>query len=584
MLSAREKKKTARVEQKSSALRAHLIWGTCSEVRALKTPNQTRDIVLTPSASSLKAKTVTLRIAHMKDRCINLGLVGRKINSIFCHDQFFVMSQFECSDNTRSARFALSLITEYSQQNISRILTLLDLLSLVSWSPFWDVPSKESFSLVCDLLCFSRFAVLNLVISFAKSVGIWPDVLLILVELGSIVLLSDLLESQRLYNLSILFISLEFVSVFWGGERRRQRRLWVHNATFRISELRRNPFNRSSRRSLLLPLLEERRDPRFAEEAPHGEISPVRSHTEILKISEWISSCFVDVIPEAPGQEIEGTKMHVHCIFHITSSTNTTLVFLHQFGGGAFTWHALLSKFSEEDSFNLVAFDRIAHGLTFFSQSLTPAYQSAIIRDDFDSTMVDKVLDSLFKGPASTNVVFVACGGAGARVALDYIQLSGKHKVKGIVLISPYGLAKSDGFPSLLKSVATAQVGRALAVSMARSEVSEVIPRRSWDNRRVPDAVLQAYRESVETPGWEDSMLSLLQRPIKGTVPDPGCRVLILCGDNDHLQESPSEYLDLREKFLSETSFIVLNQCGASPQEEQPITVCEQIRAFVDIL
>ena len=505
------------------------------------------------------------------------------------------MAETGCTDSFKSLHFAVSIAFHCIQQSFARILSIFDVLVLVSWGPIWSDPSNESFWLLSDILCYSRFLVVNIALSYASSGGIWPDALLLLCQVGSIGLLLDIVSSRCVLYVSMIFTSLEFIVVFWSGERRRQRRMWIHNATFRISTLSRNPFHRSRRRSLLLPLVQRQEANEGKARYKEGDVSPLRGELNIVKVNKSLSSSFVDIIPKVSGHSADRRIVHVHCLYRMRGNAPRTIVFLHQFGGGTFTWQTVMAELSErEKSFNLLAFDRVAHGMTFFSSDpldtgrdeSTPVseevitFQDAVNMADFDSSLIDLSLDQLGCSGSESSLFFVASGGAGAKVALDYVENNPRRKVDGIALISPYGL-KTDGFPSVLKAVATAQVGRALTMSMAMSEVTGVIPRRSWQSRNVPKPLLEVYRASIETPEWEDAMLNLLQRPIKGTYKDPQCPVLLISGEFDHFVESPDEYENLSQIFSSLHSWVVIPKCGAAAQEESPSQVCDQLLDFI---
>ena len=501
------------------------------------------------------------------------------------------MALFGCAENARVVHFAVSLIAELSLQNFARILSVVDVLTLVSWSPILSEPSTEEFRSISDFSCYFRFVVVNITTFFSKSPGVWPDSLLALTQIGSVVLLYYAISSAYLFDVSLLFILCEFSAVFWSGDRRRQRRSWIHNASFRISRLARNPFSRSTRRSLLLPLVKADESPR---DIAGRSLSPTRetNATAAVQVNGNLVSAFVDIIPEVSGYKAEKRVVHVHCMYRFRNRAPVTVVFLHQFGSGTFTWHMLMTELAERANFNLLAFDRVGHGLTFSSElietsedmtpisedlSLVTHFQDAVNKPSFDSSLIEQILKFLGQ---TQPLVLVSSGGAGARLAIDYAAM--RPFVKGVVLIAPYQL-RTDGFPSVLKSVATAQVGRALTVAMARSEVCDVIPRRSWGSGNIPAPLLQAYRESADNPGWEDAMLNLLQRPIEGSVQDPHCPVLIISGQEDHFVESAEEYSEIAKEFEN-SSLIQLRHCGAAPQEEVPNQVCGHLIAFVSSL
>jgi pimeloyl-ACP methyl ester carboxylesterase len=483
--------------------------------------------------------------------------------------------------------FSFVFLRDLIQKILPRIFTILDLFVLCSWSPVWVSPAHEPAIDIIDLICYLRVILLNLVCTFSKSTGIWPDLISIVAIGGSFFLLSDLTFNNFYWYVSCFVLTMEFVTLFWSPNRRRQRKLWTHNATFRISQFRRNPFQRSIRRSLLLPLI--RRD-------QHEEITEQNVESNMVQIINGLSSAFTDIIPEISGHNAEKRILHVHTLSSLKTDAKTTIIFLHQFGSGSFTWQSIMVDLSRKTNFSLLSYDRFAHGLTFASEpidngsedstpvgedlSLVVHFGDAVTRPDFESWTFTKILENT---SVDTQIVLVSAGGAGARIALD---VASRHtdRIRKLVFVSPCWM-KTDGIPSVLKSVTSAQVGRALVVSMAKSEVTEVLPRRSWHRQPIPPQLLDAYQKSVEVHGWEDAMLNLLRRPLVGEelrIPDVVSRIpcLLILGENDHLRSDPREYTDFASKFQQAT-VETIKDCGASPQEERPEEVSRIIMKFV---
>jgi pimeloyl-ACP methyl ester carboxylesterase len=250
----------------------------------------------------------------------------------------------------------------------------------------------------------------------------------------------------------------------------------------------------------------------------------------------------------------------------------------------------------------MIAYDQVAHGMTFADpnpirgdEDATPHgedlskvvhFSDAIHRDDFDLELIDDLVPIATSSHAHQlfpQVIFVTCGGTGARIAFDYITSSSrKFSVKGVVFVSPY-LIETRGVPSVLRSVASASVGRALVVSMAKSEITQVIPRRSWEARDIPTEIQDAYHKTAEIPEWEDSILSYLRRPIEVPFHPPrlACKSLVIKGEFDHWVTSDHEY----EKFASAIGCHIpvatIQKSGSWPQEEQPATLASLIYQFV---
>ena len=497
------------------------------------------------------------------------------------------------SECCQGSKFACVFLKDVFVQLGVRIVSIIDLLCLCSWSPFWNIPKSEPLFGVADLVCYMRFICVNIARSFSQSTSIWPDLLVGISQILSAVLLTDVLMDSLLTYISLFVIVLEFVLIVFSSERRRQRNLWSHNASFRISSLRRNPFQRSIRRSLLLPLL----NPARRRGSKPEIVSP---DPNLVHVDDEILSNFVDIIPEVQGHNPEKRILHVHCLFAVKPQVSaTTVVFIHQFGSGAFTWQSVMADLVNKTT-NLVAFDRVAHGLTFASDpivdgpkhefiDITPSdddmrvtvnFSDIVASQSFDVDMIDTVLRELQAG--SEHLILVACGGAGARIATEYAS---RHQVKGIILVSPY-LIETDGVPSVLKSVASAQVGRALLVSMAKSEVTDVILRRSWESRDIPPSLVDAYKKAVEVPGWEDAMSNLLRRPASpvswsSLIPSIACPVLVIGGEKDHFVASLNEYASLATRF-QKGRFVTVPNTGASPQEEKPHETSSLISSFIN--
>jgi pimeloyl-ACP methyl ester carboxylesterase len=492
------------------------------------------------------------------------------------------------SSSSSCIQFTLLLFTELVSQNFLRVVTIFDFLLLSTYSPVWDYPSQEPMAPILDGLSFIRIVFANVIFTFRRSSGIWPDVAISLITGLSVFFVYNLVFSWSLFLMSITVVSCEFASCFWSADRRRQRRLWVHNAEFRIATFRRNPFQRSNRRSLLLPLLASN-SPAAPQAVPPSPT--LASQKNIVPLNEHLVSTFTDVIPHVEGYRAEKKVLHVHSIQSTVAVSNDCVVFLHQFGSGAFTWQSVMSELAGSSA-SLVAFDRVAHGMTFpdqhaiveYVEDATPHgedlsqvvhFNEAIQSEEFDSTLVDELV-------GDKSVVFVSCGGSGARIALLYTR---KHpeRVRGMVLISPYGINSAGGVPSILKSVASASVGRALIVSMARSEILQVIPHRGWHSPNIPEKVLDTYARSVEVPGWEDCMLGYLERPATevDVCVQPHVPCLIVEGEYDRCRDSSEEYVLLKNKMGQHVQSVSIPEVGAWPQEEKPKEVGEIINQFL---
>jgi pimeloyl-ACP methyl ester carboxylesterase len=505
----------------------------------------------------------------------------------------------ECGKGTR---FAFELIFEYLAQSFVRICSLIDLLLLISWSPVWSIPTNEPLAAVSDSLCYLRFASLNLARSFRTSTSIWPDALVVVVCTLSLVALSDILFDSRLYWTSLIIIGLEMASSVLAAERRRQRKLWNHNATFRISQFQRNPFQRSIRKSLLRPLLKQRQtDDAGVQTINDVEIGNGSAHD--VRLDDRLISSFLDIVPEVRGANSEKRILHVHCLWSALprpeGAPKVTVVFLHQFGSGSFTWQSVMAELCDlMPSADLIAFDRVAHGLTFPSDPLMPderplvdvtpvgdeeivKFTDVVCSSEFDIEMTDSVIESRTQNDRSP-IILVSCGGAGGNLAISFTTKSAhKNRVAGVIVLSPHS-TRTDGIPSVLKSMASAQVGRALLVSMAKSEVSDVLLRRSWDSRDIPSSLTEAYKRAPEMPLWEDLMINLLRRSQSSASDTKSirCPVLVVQGDQDHFLTDPDEYIKWANEFPNARAANIPG-CGASPQEEKPHETVSLINDFI---
>jgi pimeloyl-ACP methyl ester carboxylesterase len=213
-------------------------------------------------------------------------------------------------------------------------------------------------------------------------------------------------------------------------------------------------------------------------------------------------------------------------------------------------------------------------------------FSDAIHRDEFDLDIVDDLV-CLASDPQTAQkpeLILVTCGGSGARIALDYMKSDSQSRcvVKGVIFVSPY-LLESRGVPSVLRSVASASVGRALVVSMAKSEITQVIPRRSWEAKSIPKEITGAYEKTAEIPEWEDSILGYLRRPVEVPFHPPTltCKSMVIKGEFDHWITSEYEYERFASSIGSALSVATVHRSGSWPQEEQPATLASLIYHFV---
>ena len=450
-------------------------------------------------------------------------------------------------------------------------------------------------------------------------------------------------KQQILFSLIFQALILsEFITLFGHADRVRARQVWQHNATFRFprskfSLKKMNPFRKAARKDLLLPLIshpdqadspiakrsEGRRSKWSPINAPSHLVSPTssdqRSEVHLGEEDIWTfhdkeefmsaeatprrseqlrEATTVAVSETLASSMVDISDLHVHCLVSRKAASRPSklqILYLHQFGSGAFTWQPVMSRVAcaSDREIDQIAFDRYGHGLTVsksqhFPHLPTNLFTAASIIPQLLPQLAADSLSQKDTSTSSPSLIVVAAGGYGARLAFE---LSSVIHISGLILISPSAF-ETNGIPSILRSISSTSVGRALTLSMARTEIASVLPKQGWSSYSDPrfNQLIDAYRKSVQVPEWEDAIVNMLQNcreEIDLMAPDSenddsvsvSCPAIILFSDSS--ESTRMEMAALRSRYFPSALLVPVPETGSSIQEQRPEFVANYIVQFI---
>lgn len=255
---------------------------------------------------------------------------------------------------------------------------------------------------------------------------------------------------------------------------------------------------------------------------------------------------------------VDGTRLRL-----IDTGRGPAVVFIHGLAASTYSWRHQLEPVLQ-DGYRVVAFDNRGFG---FSDHPDSGYANA----DY-AHLVVALLDSLGIGDAV--LVGHSMGGA---IAAE-VALTAPDRVRGLVLIDPAGYgplgARLAGWP-LVRDIAVSFISRATAAATLRLCFA--------DPRRLTDADVDQYYAPLAAPQSRAALRNVLRAfrfdALRGRVAQLQAPTLILWGARDRW--IPFRAAADLAGDLPRAAFVLVQDAGHNPQEEQPAEVNRQLTAYL---
>ena len=416
----------------------------------------------------------------------------------------------------------------------------------------------------CDFLivgnpALARIAAIHLVFLFRQSGSLLPDAAISLAATLNILAMIDvtLPFPCGVDLVQALFILAETVAFLFGRERIRQRR------------------RRNFQPKLREPLLPNVRPP-----------SALDGNDRRSRLSTGPGDFFV------PYER----DYQIHIVSFLQGTGDVSLVCLHQFGSGTFTFDRLAGALGNaRDAFSAVyAFDRPAHGETSRPDRKELEVQNKLLYYSADCAVrITEFVVGEISALRGQNVVLLGCG-QGALIALE-VAATLRSQVVGLLLISPptEDAEFAEGVPRIVKSAALTKVGSQISSALLKAELGDFLVKRAWfDPKSMPDDLLDKYRQVTHLPGWTDGITAYIRnykkrdihrRILQTKLIRSNLPVTVIIGNHDRVVQEPKakEFTETLRVAGLAAELVVLKNCGHVPHEELPVQVADVVHDFM---
>lgn len=249
--------------------------------------------------------------------------------------------------------------------------------------------------------------------------------------------------------------------------------------------------------------------------------------------------------------------------------TGTPLLLIHGYTSSAFTWKDVFEPLSQ--SFRVIAVDLKGHGFSGKPDGdYTRRAQAELIVQLLDYLKIEKA--------------WLVGNSMGAEVALNVAVLNG-HRVAGLVLIDSAGI-NVEGVQSVAPAYMRIPILGRLLIALALTSdrlVRSGLEKSLFDDSKVTEERVAAYHRPLKTRGGQlaavRARMQANQFPIEQQLDRVKLPTLILWGADD-VVIPPTAGRKLNT-LIAASKLVIIDNCGHTPQEEQPERVLDEIHKFV---
>ncbi len=254
----------------------------------------------------------------------------------------------------------------------------------------------------------------------------------------------------------------------------------------------------------------------------------------------------------------------------------------HHFYGSTRTWRHVTADLA--DDHRAVAFDRPGFGLT--ERPARTGRRTAEV-SPYRRTTAARIGWGLLDHLDVDRAVLIGSSAGGTNVLEMYRRQP--DRVRALVLLSP-AITGDVGPPGPLRrplrSAPARAAGAGLVRRLARDVDVERISRSWFDPQRATPEDAEPYQRMLRVDGWDQGLWDAItaERPpdLRDVVRSVDVPTLVVTGDHDrvvapHLSRATAE-------AIPDARFVVIEDCGHTPQEERPAALLAVVRDFLDEL
>lgn len=271
--------------------------------------------------------------------------------------------------------------------------------------------------------------------------------------------------------------------------------------------------------------------------------------------------------------ELAGLDVH----HKVVGDGDPTLILLHHFYGNVATWRRLMAQLEGEAT--VAAFDRPAFGLTERPRREHWNGSNPYTRETSARITVE-LIDRLGRDQA----VLVGSSAGGTAAIETYHRFP--DRVRALVLMAP-AITGDVGAPPPMRAALRAEQFRRLAPKVLSRFAGEITLERvtsGWaDPSRADASDVAAYEQLLRVPDWELAMYELFvsEAPpnLSAVLPTIDVPTLVISGDRDRTIRPA--WSRRTAQAIPGATYVELEGCGHTPQEECPDRTAEAIREFL---
>lgn len=287
------------------------------------------------------------------------------------------------------------------------------------------------------------------------------------------------------------------------------------------------------------------------------------------------------------------------------------IVLIHGFGGGAFSWRHVMENLAGMAGCRVLAFDRPGFGLSSkpdpqgMSEDRNPYLfsnqarlcldlcrrlgieETVLVGHEDGAVLATMVAARHFeqRPQCLSNESALSVGEDSLSLAEEGLPMQEPRTV-GLVLLSS-GLSEELILSSFTDMLLRARLGRTALRSLLKTELSDVLNRRSWyDPDKITPELVEEYRRPFALQGWEAALTEISrlrtrqgQMDVYRSLLEHGnLPVLMIVGEEDRLVDV-FEAAELASK-LPHATLVTLDECGHLPHEEVPDLLVSHLCTF----
>lgn len=298
-----------------------------------------------------------------------------------------------------------------------------------------------------------------------------------------------------------------------------------------------------------------------------------------LALSILISACLARLpyMDQAWLPEMRKSFIHQNTrINYYEFGQGEPLLFLHGFGGAAYTWRQVYPAFARNHRVFLI-------DLKGFGLSERPPDDRYGVDDQAE------IITSFIHRKNLENLTLVGHSLGGAVALLTYFKVNGaKPRIKSLVLID--SACYPESLPPFIKVLRLPVLNILLSkITPTRLAVAKVLKKSFYDDTKITDEIFGTYIFYNRLPGSDYAARKTAEQIIPPhfeeiirKLPEIAVPVLLLWGYDDEI--IPLVYGLKLHHDIPGSQLVSLKQCGHIPPEEKPSETVAEVTGFLNSL